>query len=129
MDSQTIFYVILAIFIWETVLTKFLSYLNTTRWSNELPAELADIYDGEKYTKSQKYEKAKYKFGWIASVPSFFIMLLILVFWGFGVLDDFLRQYTNNTILLALWFFGIISVVSTIISLPFGYYSTFVLEE
>jgi len=129
MTAEAIFYLIIAIFLAETLLTKILWYLNTTRWSNELPEELSWIYDDKKYEKSQKYEKAKYQFGWVASIPSFFIMLAILVFWGFWVLDEFLRQYTNNTILLALGFFGIISVSSTLISLPFSYYSTFILEE
>lgn len=129
MTVQTIFYIIIAIFISETLLTKFLGYLNTTKWSNKLPKELEGIYDGKKYEKSQKYERTKYKFWWISSIPTFIIMLLILVFGGFGWLDGFWRQYTENPILLALAFFGSISVVSTIISLPFSYYGTFVIEE
>lgn len=129
MSNETIFFIIIAIFFSETLLTKFLGYLNTTRWSNTLPEELADIYDGEKYEKSQKYEKTKYKFGWISSLPSFFIMLAILMFGGFGALDTFLRTFTENSILLALMFFGSISIISTLIGLPFSYYGTFVIEE
>lgn len=129
MTTQTIFIIIISIFLAETLLTKVLWYLNTRRWSETLPAELAWIYDETKYAKSQKYEKAKYMFWWVSSIPTFFIMLAILLHWGFGALDEFLRQFTDNAILLALWFFGIISVVSTLISLPFSYYATFVLEE
>ena len=129
MTTETIFIIILAIFLWETILTKFLGYLNTTKWSNELPEELKDIYDGAKYEKSQRYEKTKYIFGWISSVPGFVIMLLILMFWGFGWLDSFWREYSENPIVLALVFFGTISVISTIVSLPFSYYGTFVIEE
>lgn len=129
METQTIFYIILAIFILETFLTKFLWYLNTTRWSNELPSELADIYDAKKYEKSQKYEKSKYKFGWVSSIPTFIIMFVILVCWGFGALDSLLRTYSENPIVLALAFFGSISLISTIIWLPFSYYGTFVIEE
>lgn len=124
-----IFYIIIAIFLWETLLTKFLGYLNTTQWSDELPEELKDIYDAEKYAKSQKYERTKYKFGWISSSVTFVIMLLILVFWGFGWLDGFVRSFTENQILMALGFFWIISLVSTIVGLPFSYYGTFVIEE
>ncbi len=129
MTTQTIFIIIISIFLAETLLTKVLWYLNTRRWSETLPAELAWIYDETKYAKSQKYEKAKYMFWWVSSIPTFLIMLAILLLWGFGALDEFLRQFTDNAILLALWFFGIISVVSTLISLPFSYYATFVLEE
>lgn len=129
MTTQTIFYIILAIFLSETLLTKFLGYLNTTRWSNELPEELSDIYDAKKYEKSQKYEKVKYKFGWISSLPTFVIMFLILIFGWFWALDWLLRTFTENPIFLALMFFGSISVISTIIWLPFSYYGTFVIEE
>jgi len=129
MTTETILLIILVIFLAETFLTKILWYLNTTRWSETLPKELTGIYDSKKYAKSQKYEKAKYSFWWIASIPTFFIMLAILLFWGFGALDIFLRQFTDNAILLALLFFGVISVISTLISLPFWYYGTFVLEE
>jgi len=129
MTTQAFFYIIIAIFIWETLLTKILGYLNTTRWTEELPGELKDIYDEKKYSKSQKYEKTKYKFGWISSVPSFIIMLLILLFGWFGWLDSFLRTFTENSILLALMFFASISIISTIIWLPFSYYGTFVIEE
>ncbi|NDK09527.1 M48 family metallopeptidase [Candidatus Gracilibacteria bacterium] len=129
MSVQTIFILIISIFIAETLLTKVLGYLNTLRWSDTIPAELSDIYDADKYASSQKYERAKYTFGWYSSIPSFIIMLLILVFGGFGWLDDFFRQYTQNEILLALYFFGTISLLSSIISLPFSYYSTFVIEE
>lgn len=129
MTAQTILTIILIIFIGETLLTKFLGYLNTRRWSNELPKELEGIYDAEKYEKSQKYEKAKYKFWWISSSISFVIMLLILSFWGFGWLDGVLRNISENPIVLALLFFGVISLVSTLISLPFWLYSTFVIEE
>lgn len=129
MSTETIFYIIIAIFLGETILTKVLWYLNTTRWSEKLPSELSGIYDDKKYAKSQKYEKVKYKFGWIASTPSFIIVLFILIFGGFGWLDTFLRGYSENSIFLALAFFGTISVFSTLFSLPFWYYSTFVIEE
>lgn len=129
MTTDTIFYIILAIFLGETILTKFLWYLNTTRWSNELPKELEWIYDAEKYAKSQKYEKAKYKFWWFSGSFSFVVTFLVLVLWGFGWLDTFLREYFQNEIFLALAFFGSISLISTIIGLPFSYYSTFVIEE
>jgi STE24 endopeptidase len=129
MTAETFFYIIIAIFLGETLLTKVLWYLNTTRWSEKLPTELAWIYDETKYAKSQKYEKTKYTFGWISSVPTFLIMLLILIFGGFGWLDSFLRGYSENPMLLALMFFGSISIISTIVGLPFSYYGTFVIEE
>ena len=44
-------------------------------------------------------------------------------------MDSLLRPFIQNDILLALAFFGSIMVVSDIISLPFQWYATFVIEE
>lgn len=123
------FCVIIGITIFEFLLTKYLGYLNTKNWSDELPKELADIYDKEKYAKSQKYEKAKYMFGNIQSVFSTTLILLVLFLGGFGYLDTFWRNITDNSIFLALLFFGSIVLIQSIVTLPFSYYSTFVLEE
>jgi STE24 endopeptidase len=53
----------------------------------------------------------------------------MLTLGGFGWLDDFVRQFSDNSIVIALYFFGIITLAQTIIGLPFSYYSTFVIEE
>lgn len=128
MAVTTIFYLILSITFFEFLLTKTIGYLNTLYWSDNLPEELKDIYDAEKYTKSQRYEKEKYKFWIINSTLSFSILFLILVFGGFGILDSFLRNYSENPIVLSLLFFAIISFFQTLFSLPFSYYGTFVIE-
>ena len=127
--TSYIFYAILALYIGEFLLSKTLSFLNTKRWSNELPKELEDIYDKDKYSKSMEYEKVKHKFSTISGLFSFNVMILILLFSWFWELYNYLQNYTSNAILLTLYFFWIISLIQTIISLPFSYYSTFVIEE
>jgi len=129
MTTIAIFNIIIWLVIFEFLLTKLLGYLNTLKWSDKLPKELSDIYDEKKYEKSQKYEKTNYKFGIINSIFSFILMISILIFGWFGWLDAFVRTFTDNNILLALYFFGIIFFIQTIIGLPFSYYSTFVIEE
>gem|GEM_PF-2956493 len=61
------------------IFDKYLDYLNTLNWSDEVPDELKDIYDEDKYKKSQNYEKEKYKFSKIESSLSFVVTILILV--------------------------------------------------
>jgi STE24 endopeptidase len=48
---------------------------------------------------------------------------------GFEFVDNIARDYGDNTIIIALVFFGIIMLGSDIISTPFAYYKTFVIEE
>jgi len=129
MRAETIFYIILWLFIFEFVLTKSIAYLNTLNWSDRLPKEAEGIYDKEKYSTSMKYERTKYSFSTLSWVFSFFILFFVLVFWGFWYLDWFVRQFSESDILLSLYFFGIIVFLQTLISLPFSYYSTFVIEE
>ncbi len=129
METITIFYTIIWLVIFEFLLTKWLGYLNTLNWSDKLPEKLSKIYDEKKYEKSQKYEKTKYKFEILSSCFSFILMISILIFGWFWWLDSFVRWFTDNSILLALYFFGIIFFIQTIIWLPFSYYSTFVIEE
>lgn len=126
---QTIFYIIIWLVVFEFILTKTLDYLNTKNWSYKLPEELKDIYDEEKYTKSMDYEKTKSKFSNISGAFSFVVILLVLIFGGFGWLDELVRDWTDNYILMSLYFFWIIALIQTIINMPFSYYSTFVIEE
>ncbi len=125
----TIFYVIVAIIVIEFIWDRFLLYLNTTRWSETIPHELEGIYDQEKYAKQQRYSKANHKFGWITGVFNLVLILIMLFAGGFAVVDHWVLNITDNIILRALVFFGIIGLASTILNLPFSIYSTFVIEE
>jgi STE24 endopeptidase len=56
-------------------------------------------------------------------------MLTALFFGWFGLLDQWVNGITENPVLRAMLFFGIIGLASGIISLPFSLYHTFVIEE
>ena len=129
MNAETIFYIILWLFVFEFILTKTIAYLNTLNWSTQLPKEAEGIYDTEKYAQSMEYEKTKYSFSSLSWIFSFFVLFFVLVFGCFGHLYSFVRQFSENDILLSLYFFWIIVFLQTLISLPFSYYSTFVIEE
>ena len=127
--EQVLFYIIIAIIVLDFVFDRIMDYLNASRWSNKLPDELKGIYDEEKYRKSQNYSKEKMRFGILTSILSFIAILLILFFEGFAFLDEWLRQYTEHPILMALIFFGILGFLSDILGTPFDIYHTFVIEE
>lgn len=129
MMAQTIFYIIIAILVFDYAAERLLSYLNSTRWSNELPEELKGIYDPEKYRKSQEYSRTNTRFSFYVDTASLVAMLLMLFFGGFALIDRWAWSITENPVLLALIFFGILAFVADILSLPFSLYSTFVIEE
>ena len=126
---NTIFYIILAIVVFDFALERLLEYLNSTRWSSILPDELKGIYDPDRYKKSQEYEKENQKFGLLTSSFSLTIMIAMLFLAGFAVVDNWAREISANQIVIALIFFGILGLAMDIVNTPFSLYDTFVIEE
>ena len=122
-------FIILLILILDFVWTQYLSYRNRMRMSPDIPPQLEGIYDKEDYTKQQDYQKVNSRFGLYTSLFSFVVMIIVLAFGLFGWLDEYLRQYIHNELLLTLAFFGIIYIINDIITIPFDYYTTFKIEE
>lgn len=129
MTSTTLFYIIIAIIIINFIVDKILDTLNAKHYNDAIPPELQDVYDEEEYKKSQAYKATNYKFGVWSSTFSIVVTLAFLMFGGFEYVDTLARSYSDNSIIIALIFFGIIMLGSDIISTPFTYYKTFVIEE
>lgn len=123
------FFLIVGIIIFNYILERWLDFLNSKQWSNKLPNELKDVYDAEQYEKSQNYKRVNEKFGLITSTFSFLVVITMLFYHIFGFMDSFARSVTNNPVLVALIFFGILMFASDLINTPFALYDTFVIEE
>ena len=129
MSAETLFYIIVAIILIDFIIDKIVDSLNASRFNDPIPKELEDVYDDAEYRKSQNYKKEVYRFGVVSSVFSLLILLGFLLFDGFAYVDGIASGITANPIYKALIFFGIIMFVSDILTFPFSYYSTFVIEE
>ncbi len=129
MTATTLFYIIIAIIIIDFIIDKILDALNAKHYNDPIPKELQDVYDEDDYKKSQAYKATNYKFGIWSSAFSIALTLAFLLLDGFEYVDTIARSYSDNAIVIALIFFGIIMLGSDIISTPFGYYKTFVIEE
>ena len=127
--EQIIFNTLVIIFILEFIFERVLSYLNQKSWKEDLPKQFKDIYDADKYQTAMEYSKINSKVGALGSVLSFIIILLALFLAWFGNLDSMVNQWVESPILRALIFFGSLGLISSIMSLPFSIYSTFVIEE
>ena len=111
------------------VIDQILDYLNAKHFNDPLPSELQDVFDEEEYKKSQRYKKERYKFGILTSAISLIATLLFFYLDGCAYVDNLSRAVSSNEIIIALVFFGVIMIASDILSTPFSYYSTFVIEE
>lgn len=129
MTSTTLFYIIIGIIIINFIIDKVLGSLNAKHFNDELPPELQDVYDEDEYKKSQVYKATNDRFSNITSAFSLILTLAFFYFDGFEYVDNLARSYSQNNIIIALIFFGIIMLASDIITTPFAYYQTFVIEE
>lgn len=129
MSLNTLFYIIIGIIVLNFLIDKILDALNAKHFNDPIPRELNDVYDTAAYEKSQQYKKEKYRFGLLTSAVSFVATLLFFFFDGFEWVDQWARSFSNNNIVVALIFFGIIMLASDILGTPFAYYHTFVIEE
>ncbi|MBN2595198.1 MAG: M48 family metallopeptidase [Marinifilaceae bacterium] len=129
MTSTMLLYIILGILTADFLLERFLEFLNHKKWSPILPKALEGIYDQEKYSQSQNYQKDKLMPSLISSGLGFIATVLMISLGGFAWVDEFVRNYFEHPITIALAFFGVILFFSSLLGLPFSYYSTFVIEE
>lgn len=129
MTSITLFYIIIGIIILNFIIDKILNSLNAKHFNDKLPPELQDVYDEDEYKKSQNYKATNHQFSNITSTFSLIVTLAFFYFDGFEYVDNIARSYSENSMVIALIFFGIIMLASDIITIPFAYYKTFVIEE
>ncbi len=111
------------------VFNTFLEYLNLKAQRKEIPEEVATFYDRDKYLKSLDYHSELTRFGFLTGGIGILLSIGMLAFGGFGFLDGILRPHIHGNITLALLFFGMLAVASDILTLPFQWYLTFVIEE
>ncbi len=129
MEASSLLYLIIGIIVFDYLLDQSLDWLNLRHSKVALPDRLSNLYEKDEYEKSQRYHKTQARFSFLTSAFSLAVSLLLLGLGGFGYLDELLRPYFENEILLSLVFFGTLFVLSDIINIPFQLYSVFVIEE
>ena len=129
MTSETLFYIIVALLVFDFLFGLWLDYLNYRHRKSRIPEELKGIYDEEQYRKQQEYKKVNTRFCFIAGSFSFVVLMVFLLAGGFPWLDGIIRSITEHSVLMALLFFGILMFASDIIGTPIALYQIFVIEE
>ncbi len=128
MENALALFIIISLFaLWK--LDFIATLLNLKALDPKLPTEFADVFDADKYAKSQNYTRVTEKFGIVESI---FSLMLMLGFWlagGFGWLDNYVRGLGHGEIVTGLIFMGILFAAQIIIMIPFQLYDTFVIEE
>jgi STE24 endopeptidase len=128
-SPNSLFILLISIIIFNFIKDSFLDYLNSKHFKNKIPKIISDVYNKSKYLKSQEYKKTQYEFSKFSRIFSLITILLFFYLDGFLIIDNLLRNYFESSILISLFFFGIIFFASEILNFPFSIYFTFVIEE
>ena len=138
MTAQLWFFIIISLVIFNYLFSNILDYMNHRNWKDEIPNELKDFYDKEKYKKAKNYALSKNKISLFSSSLSFLLVISLIVFNGYGIIDQFVSfnltksfdslQISSNFIQSGVFFLTLF-ILNSIISIPFSYYNTFVIEE
>ncbi len=129
MTPSLLFYIIIAILVFDFAFGLWLDILNYRHRNTPIPAELQDIYDAEQYLRQQNYKRVNTRFGFLTNSFSFVLLMAFLLLGGFGFLDEWVRSFTDHPVLMALLFFGVMMFASDLLGTPFSVYQTFVIEE
>lgn len=124
-----IFYAIVGVMLFNFSFSMVLEWLNYRYRPISLPDIISDVYDSDNYAKQQNYEKEKLRLSIIESTFSAVLILTFFFFKGFGQLQLFVAGISSNLILQTLLFFGVLGLITLILSIPFSYYDKFTIEE
>ncbi len=121
--------IIIALVALMYVIDLIITLVNYQHRHQPIPEIARDIYDQVKYQKWLSYFMETNRFGVIVKTISTALFLALLGFGFFGWLERLTVQWVSHPILQTLAFLGVFGLLSMLISLPFDYYGTFVIEE
>ena len=94
-----------------------------------LPDSLKGIYDEKEYSRFQSYKRENGRLDSWSSGVGFVVMIVFLVAGGFGWYNSWVVSLTDSVVWQTILFVVGLSVVSSVLDIPFDYYATFRIEE
>ena len=129
MSSETIFFIIVVFLCLDFVLERVLESLNSKHMSPVLPDSLKGIYEEKEYSRFQSYKRENGRLDSWSSGVGFVVMIVFLVAGGFGWYNSWVVSLTDSVVWQTILFVVGLSVVSSVLDIPFDYYATFRIEE
>ncbi len=121
-------YLILALLLANYVLDLVCDISTFKCLANPMPEEFSDVFDQQKYAKSQAYSRAATKFTLWEKSFSLLVTFLFVGCGGFSFLDVWVKSWGFSVPLAGAVYLSSLLLVLTLLNLPFGIYSTFVIE-
>jgi STE24 endopeptidase len=103
--------------------------LNLKSLETQVPSEFSDVYDENRYRRSQEYTRTNTWFELVVSTTTLAALLAFWLFGGFEGLDQLIRRLRLPNILPGLLYIGALCVAREVLMLPFAIYHTFGIEQ
>ena len=129
MSSEIIFFIIVVFLCLDFVLERVLESLNSKHLSPVLPDSLKGIYEEKEDSRFQSYKRENVRLDSWSSGVGFVVMIVFLVAGGFGWYNSWVVSLTDSVVWQTILFVVGLSVVSSVLDIPFDYYATFRIEE
>jgi STE24 endopeptidase len=104
-------------------------FLNLRSLRQGVPGEFLDVYDANRYRRSQQYTRLETRFEFVAATTELAILLLFWAIGAFEAVDQFVRRFHFEPVANGLIYFAILAFGRTILMLPFRIYQTFGIEQ
>ena len=121
--------IVLILLIGDYLLSFFIEKANLSALRLDVPDEFKDIYDGEKYKKSQQYLKDNTAFSLVVAGIFLAATVLFILLGGFNVIDCFARSFGRGSIVTGLIFAAALLLLSEFAGVFSSAYHTFVIEQ
>ena len=123
------FYFILVSYFAYQLLQASLNLLDLKNLHQKSPSYLTDLLDAAKVEKINEYNRTNLRFSLLKRIYS--VLIFLFLWWGkiFPLMFSWAESLVSGKIWTALVFVGILSSIQYLLGLPWGVYSTFVIEE
>ncbi|MDF2157512.1 M48 family metallopeptidase [Algoriphagus sp. CAU 1675] len=129
MNAESLKYLLVGVLVFGLLVNKILAYLNVNKPVPKIPDTLSEYLSQEKLLESKAYQKENFRFSLVTGIFSFVLTLVFILNGWFGWIDSWVGTWVGNPLFHSLAFFAVVFIGSDLLSLPFDYYSTFVIEE
>lgn len=129
MSAESLKHLVIGMVVFGFLVEKILSYLNVKRPVPQVPDTLIEYLTFQKLNESKAYQLENYRFGLYSGIFSFVLTVLFIWNGWFGMIDSWIGTFVPSPLFQSVVFFAVIFIGSDLLSLPFDYYGTFVIEE
>ena len=122
------FIIIIGMILFQYGLSILVKILNLKSLNPNLPDEFSDVFDKDKYIKSQEYTKTNTNFSFLTSTFSLIVNLSFILGGFYNTIDLYVRGFGYDSEVTGLLFFGLLFVINDLLNIPFSLYKTFIIE-